>query len=213
MKPPVVVIRRHCNGNQYGIAVRFKKMQSVAKIAQSSASSPLRRRGQRRQTWADARVETYRRRANSIHRQCQRDVTSQHQATGAKHLESVLAIVCVIERSKRNRRGPSSTGVQRAVPWARYRRRARDSRHHPGLEWPKRAAPPRPPRNKGRSAHAPAPLAAGPISRRRSPSPSGLPPVPRERRVRILRVHRTPKACIFCRALPPFGHGAGIAYA
>src|SRR6478752_4103053 len=39
MKPPVVVIGRHCNRNQCGIAVRFKKMHSVAKIAQSSESS------------------------------------------------------------------------------------------------------------------------------------------------------------------------------
>lgn len=36
MKPPVVVIGRHCNRNQYGIAVRFKKFPSVAKTAQSS---------------------------------------------------------------------------------------------------------------------------------------------------------------------------------
>jgi hypothetical protein len=36
MKPPVVVIGRHCNTNQCRIAVRFKKTQSVAKIAQSS---------------------------------------------------------------------------------------------------------------------------------------------------------------------------------
>lgn len=36
MKPPVVVIGRHCNRNQCGIAVRFKKIRTVAKIAQSS---------------------------------------------------------------------------------------------------------------------------------------------------------------------------------
>ena len=35
MKPPVVVIERHCKTNQCGIAVRFKKIQSVAKISQS----------------------------------------------------------------------------------------------------------------------------------------------------------------------------------
>src|SRR5262245_39222480 len=34
MKPPVVVIGRHCKTNQCWIAVRFKKTQSVAKISQ-----------------------------------------------------------------------------------------------------------------------------------------------------------------------------------
>ena len=50
---------------------------------------------------------------------------------------------------------------------------------------------------------------AGPLARHAvafGPRP-GTPP--RE----FLRVHRPPKACIFCRALPPFSHGAGIAYA
>ena len=37
MKPPVVVIERHCKTNQCWIAVRFKKIQSVAKISQSAA--------------------------------------------------------------------------------------------------------------------------------------------------------------------------------
>src|SRR6478672_4688754 len=37
MKPPVVVIGRHCKTNQCWIAVRFKKTQSVAKISQSVA--------------------------------------------------------------------------------------------------------------------------------------------------------------------------------
>src|SRR5207247_2847286 len=37
MKPPVVVIERHCKTNQCWIAVRFKKTQSVAKISQSHA--------------------------------------------------------------------------------------------------------------------------------------------------------------------------------
>jgi hypothetical protein len=37
MKPPVVVIERHCKTNQCWIAVRFKKTQSVAKISQSPA--------------------------------------------------------------------------------------------------------------------------------------------------------------------------------
>jgi hypothetical protein len=37
MKPPVVVIGRHCKTNQCWIAVRFKKTQSVAKISQSPA--------------------------------------------------------------------------------------------------------------------------------------------------------------------------------
>lgn len=41
MKPPVVVVRRHCNTNQHRIAVRFKKIQRVAKIAQSSKSTGL----------------------------------------------------------------------------------------------------------------------------------------------------------------------------
>src|SRR5262249_49747534 len=36
MKPPVVVIGRHCKTNQCWIAVRFKKIQSVAKISQKS---------------------------------------------------------------------------------------------------------------------------------------------------------------------------------
>src|SRR5215510_6422309 len=35
MKPPVVVIGRHCKTNQCWIAVRFKKNQSVAKISQN----------------------------------------------------------------------------------------------------------------------------------------------------------------------------------
>jgi hypothetical protein len=39
MKPPVVVIERHCKTNQCWIAVRFKKIQSVAKISQSAAKS------------------------------------------------------------------------------------------------------------------------------------------------------------------------------
>src|SRR5215813_10448819 len=37
MKPPVVVVERHCKTNQCWIAVRFKKIQSVAKISQSAA--------------------------------------------------------------------------------------------------------------------------------------------------------------------------------
>jgi hypothetical protein len=37
MKPPVVVIGRHCKTNQCWIAVRFKKTQSVANISQSHA--------------------------------------------------------------------------------------------------------------------------------------------------------------------------------
>ena len=37
MKPPVVVIERHCKTNQCWIAVRFKKIKSVAKISQSAA--------------------------------------------------------------------------------------------------------------------------------------------------------------------------------
>ena len=36
MKPPVVVIARHCKTNQCWIAVRFKKIPSVAKISQSA---------------------------------------------------------------------------------------------------------------------------------------------------------------------------------
>src|SRR5262249_21731537 len=37
MKPPVVVVERHCKTNQCWIAVRFKKIKSVAKISQSAA--------------------------------------------------------------------------------------------------------------------------------------------------------------------------------
>src|SRR5262245_7273092 len=37
MKPPVVVIARHCKTNQCWIAVRFKKIPSVAKISQRAA--------------------------------------------------------------------------------------------------------------------------------------------------------------------------------
>ena len=155
-----------------GLRCDSKKCKPLQKSHRVPQGSLLRRRGQRRQTWADARVGTYRRRANSIHRQCQRDVTSQHQATGAKHLESVLAIVCVIERSKRIGADQAAPGFSALSP-GRDTGGARDSRHHPGLEWPKRAAPPRPPRNKGRSAHArslgsrtditpPVPLAVGP---------------------------------------------------
>jgi hypothetical protein len=168
MKPPVVVIGRHCNRNERGIAVRFKKIQSVAKIAQSSASSPLKRGGQRRQTWADARVETYRRRTNSILRQCQQDFTSQHQATGAKHLESVLAIVCVMERIEPHRRGPSSTGFSALSP-GRDTGGARDSRHHRGLEWPKRAAHTEATPQQRAEPPRPLPWQLGPISPRRSP--------------------------------------------
>jgi hypothetical protein len=83
--------------------------------------------------------------------------TSQHQATGAKHLESVLAIVCVMERIEPHRRGPSSAGFSALSPG---RGGARDSRHHRGLEWPKRTAHTGPPRNKGRSPPTAAPLAA-----------------------------------------------------
>jgi hypothetical protein len=39
MKPPVVVIERHCKTNQCWIAVRFKKIPSVAKISQSPEAS------------------------------------------------------------------------------------------------------------------------------------------------------------------------------
>jgi hypothetical protein len=39
MKPPVVVIERHCKANQCWIAVRCKKIQSVAKISQSAAEN------------------------------------------------------------------------------------------------------------------------------------------------------------------------------
>jgi hypothetical protein len=39
MKPPVVVIERHCKTNQCRIAVRFKKIPSVAKISQSFQAS------------------------------------------------------------------------------------------------------------------------------------------------------------------------------
>jgi len=39
MKPPVVVVERHCKTNQCRIAVRFKKIRSVAKISQSAAKS------------------------------------------------------------------------------------------------------------------------------------------------------------------------------
>jgi len=42
MKPPVVVIERHCKTNQCWIAVRFKKTQSVAKISQSPAQKSAR---------------------------------------------------------------------------------------------------------------------------------------------------------------------------
>src|SRR6516162_152684 len=42
MKPPVVVIERHCKTNQCWIAVRFKKIQSVAKISQSAAEKYFR---------------------------------------------------------------------------------------------------------------------------------------------------------------------------
>src|SRR5215475_5886359 len=38
MKPPVVVVERHCKTNQCWIAVRFKKIPSVAKISQSLPS-------------------------------------------------------------------------------------------------------------------------------------------------------------------------------
>jgi hypothetical protein len=38
MKPPVVVVERHCKTNQCWIAVRFKKIPSVAKISQSLRS-------------------------------------------------------------------------------------------------------------------------------------------------------------------------------
>jgi hypothetical protein len=65
--------------------------------------------------------------------------TSQHQATGAKHLESVLAIVCVMERIEPHRRGPSSAGFSALSP-GRDTGGARDSRHHRGLKWPKRTA-------------------------------------------------------------------------
>ncbi len=98
--------------------------------------------------------------------------TSQHQATGAKHLESVLAIVCVIERMETHRRGPSSSGFSAPSPGA--------IQEEPGTPvtiqvWNGPSGPPtpRPPRNKGRSAHArslgsrtditpPVPLAVGP---------------------------------------------------
>jgi hypothetical protein len=39
MKPPVVVVERHCKTNQCWIAVRFKKIPSVAKISQNSEAS------------------------------------------------------------------------------------------------------------------------------------------------------------------------------
>jgi hypothetical protein len=39
MKPPVVVIGRHCKTNQCWITVRFKKTQSVAKISQTPAQA------------------------------------------------------------------------------------------------------------------------------------------------------------------------------
>src|SRR5215510_15603406 len=39
MKPPVVVVERHCKTNQCWIAVRFKKIPSVAKISQSFEAS------------------------------------------------------------------------------------------------------------------------------------------------------------------------------
>src|SRR5262245_26217546 len=39
MKPPVVVVERHCKTNQCWIAVRFKKIPSVAKISQNPEAS------------------------------------------------------------------------------------------------------------------------------------------------------------------------------
>src|SRR5262249_20978164 len=47
MKPPVVVIARHCKTNQCWIAVRFKKIPSVAKISQTAARSARMRCGSR----------------------------------------------------------------------------------------------------------------------------------------------------------------------
>jgi hypothetical protein len=43
MKPPVVVVERHCKTNQCWIAVRFKKIPSVAKISQNLRSERVNR--------------------------------------------------------------------------------------------------------------------------------------------------------------------------
>ena len=176
MKPPVVVIGRHCNRNQYRIAVLFKKMRTVAKIAQSSES-------ERR---ADARVALF--------------VAERSQCTGPardvflRNVQQLLPnIMSAWRRWKPHRRGSSSADSAGSG--------VRDSRH---LQAGNGQAPCPTPRGTATTG--------GPLKPAPRPRCRRLRCVPRNTAGEFLRVHGTPKACIFGRALPPFGHGARIAY-
>jgi hypothetical protein len=104
MKPPVVVIGRHCKTNQCWIAVRFKKIQSVAKISQSHAQeraddAPF---GKRVPLTASPRNEFYFRHA------CARD--------SRKFSFSPPPLFLLWRRVKAHRRAPRSTAERRAPP-------------------------------------------------------------------------------------------------
>ena len=92
---------------------------------------------------------------------------SQHEATGAEHLESVLAIVC--RSDGRNASARVEQHLQRAVPGRD--RGARNSRHHAGPAMAQAACPHRGPTTGGsgharsRAAAAPEYRPAGPLAR------------------------------------------------
>ena len=82
--------------------------------------------------------------------------TSQHEATGSKHLESVFAIVCVVATVETHRRGSSSTGFS-ALSLGVIQEEHGTPVVMQGLQWPKRPA-----RTEGQQrAERPRPLPRG----------------------------------------------------
>ncbi|HYZ44687.1 MAG TPA: hypothetical protein VE667_07500, partial [Xanthobacteraceae bacterium] len=103
---PLVVIERHCNRNQYGIAVRFKKTQSVAKTAQSSNGRAFSQTTRPMATDLDRRTAL----RFAVSERSQLTGLSATCFTVAKHVESGLRIVRGVASGETASIEPTSTG-------------------------------------------------------------------------------------------------------
>src|SRR5262249_39522897 len=117
-------------------------------------------------------------------------ITVYRQRTNSTYRRSVTWFVRNTKQPLRNILSPASESFERLASAPRRDPRRRLSAHA-----------------RSRTAAAPECRPVGPLSG----TPSPLRSVRRPRRDNR-GGHRPPKACIFDRALPPFGHGARIAY-
>jgi hypothetical protein len=182
MKPPVVVIERHCNRNQCGIAVRFKKTQSVAKTAQSSDTAPSLKRGGQWLGRTHALRLTVSERSQVTERQRHVSPSPKMLSRAQNRLWRSVGRTTSIQ--------PDQHRAEHACAGLIQEEHGPRSSCRPGMAQATRPHEGRP----ATTGRAPAPARAG-----QKPLPDNL------------RVHRPPKACNFDRALPPFSHGARVA--